>query len=150
VAGALDPLQLLEEIRAAQAYLVMLADGENPPRATPEPPDLSAFVASLSSAWRAGEIRPTFSVDAKPRYLRSLQPVVQPSRAEPPKYAVVHAAVTRPLLQTPPAIPVEKIPEKPRLIYAEPGKPIYHALTMVWPLVCRRLEGFPNIVHATV
>jgi hypothetical protein len=71
--------------------------------------------------------------------------VVQPGRAEPPKYAVVHAAVTRPLAQTPPAIPAEKIPEKPRLIYAEPGKPIYHALTMVWPLVCRRLEGFPNI-----
>jgi len=31
------------------------------------------------------------------------------------------------------------------LIYAEPGTRTFHALKMVWPLVCRRLEGFPNI-----
>src|SRR5258707_3670785 len=31
VANALDPLKLLEEIRAVQAHLVMLADGETPP-----------------------------------------------------------------------------------------------------------------------
>jgi len=31
------------------------------------------------------------------------------------------------------------------MIYAERGKAKFHALTMVWPLVCRRLEGFPNI-----
>ena len=46
------------------------------------------------------------------------------------------------------AIPAKKISERPQLIYAEPGKPVYHALTMVWPLVCRRLEGFPNITSA--
>ena len=62
VASALDPLKLLEEIRAMQAHLVALADGGEVPIATPEPPDLSGFVASLSSAWRAGEVRPTFSV----------------------------------------------------------------------------------------
>src|SRR5580700_8058880 len=54
VASALDPLKLLEEIRAMQAHLVALADGGDVPIATPEPPDLSGFVASLSSAWRAG------------------------------------------------------------------------------------------------
>jgi len=59
------------------SHLVALADGEQLPSATPEPPDLSAFVASLSSAWRGGEVRPTFSIEAKPRYLRSLQHVVQ-------------------------------------------------------------------------
>src|SRR5271167_409518 len=75
VASALDPLKLLEEIRAMQAHLVMLADGEMPPSVMAEPPDLSAFISGLSSAWRAGEIRPTFSVEAKPRYLRSLQAV---------------------------------------------------------------------------
>jgi hypothetical protein len=31
------------------------------------------------------------------------------------------------------------------LIYAERGTRAFHALKMVWPLVCRRLEGFPNI-----
>src|SRR3954463_16743924 len=75
IAAELDPLKLLEEMRAVQAYLAALADGETPPPATSEPPNLSAFVASLSSAWHIGEIRPTFSIEAKPRYLRSLQKV---------------------------------------------------------------------------
>ncbi|MGA7539422.1 MAG: hypothetical protein WBW93_11735 [Steroidobacteraceae bacterium] len=99
----------------------------------------------LSSAWRAGEVRPTFSIDAKPRYLRSLQSVVQRDVVQAPKKIAAPAAVTQPAALTPLAMPVQKMPERPRLIYAEPGKPVYHALTMVWPLVCRRLEGFPNI-----
>jgi hypothetical protein len=37
VASALDPLKLLEEIRAMQAHLVALADGGDVPIATPEP-----------------------------------------------------------------------------------------------------------------
>jgi hypothetical protein len=45
----------------------------------------------------------------------------------------------------PPCTPATKISERPPLICAEPGKPVYHALTMVWPLVCRRLEGFRNM-----
>jgi hypothetical protein len=146
VASALDPLKLLEEIRAVQAHLVMLADGETPPRVMAEPPDLSAFISGLSSAWRAGEIRPTFSVEAKPRFLRGLQAVVQQDAAQArSKNVAALAAVTQPLAQTPPAIPAEKTPERPQLIYAEPGTRAFHALTMVWPLVCRRLEGFPNI-----
>jgi hypothetical protein len=68
VAAALDPLKLLEEIRAVQAHLITLANGETPPTTMPEEPDLAGFIAGLSSAWRAGEIRPTFSIDAKPRY----------------------------------------------------------------------------------
>jgi hypothetical protein len=77
VAGTLDSLKLLEEIRAVLAYLIALADGETPSTTMPEAPDLAGFVAGLSSAWRAGEIRPTFSIDAKPRYLRSLQTVAR-------------------------------------------------------------------------
>ena len=141
VADALDPLRLLEEIRAVQAHLAALADGETLSSATPEPPDLSAFVAGLSSAWRAGEVRPTFSSEAKPRHLRSLQSVVQRDVVQAPEKVAAAAAVALP--ET--SMPVQKISERPRLIYAEPGKPVYHALTMVWPLVCRRLEGFPNI-----
>jgi hypothetical protein len=142
VASALDPLKLLEEIRTVQAHLVTLADGGHLPNTTPQPPDLSGFVASLSSAWRAGEIRPTFSAEAKPRYLRGLQAVVQPDIAQMPRSAVP-ATFTQP-----PARPPKPIAERPQLIYAEPGKPVYHAFTMIWPLVCRRLEGFPNITSA--
>jgi hypothetical protein len=146
VASALDPLKLLEEIRAVQAHLAMLADGETPPSVMAEPPDLSAFVSSLSSAWRAGEIRPTFSVDAKPRYVRSLQAMVQQDFAQMrPKNVAAVEAFTQPAAQPPHSMPAVKTPERPQLIYAERGTPAFHALKMVWPLVCRRLEGFPNI-----
>lgn len=141
VAGALDPLRLLEEMRAVQAHLTALADGEVPPSFTPEPPDLAAFVASLSSAWRAGEVRPTFSIAAKPRYLRSLQSV--------PRAAAAPARTPAPTLdlqpQAPPPVPVVKAPERPQLIYAGAGKGSFRALKAAWPIVCRRLEGCPNI-----
>lgn len=133
IADTLDPLKLLEEMRAMQAHLTALADGETPPSATAEPPDLAAFVAGLSSAWRAGEVRPTFSAAAKPRYLRSLQSAKEHVSAIP---------------AAPPArapAPMVRAPERPQMIYAGPGKGSFHALTMVWPLVCRRLEGCPNI-----
>jgi hypothetical protein len=140
ISAELDPLKLLEEMRAVQAHLAALADGETPPQLTSDQPDLAAFVASLSSAWRAGEIRPTFSVEAKPRYLRGLQNVsaqtcrpaffVKP-KTLPPKAAAVTSSA--------------KMPERPRLIYAESGHAKIQALRMVWPIVCRRLEDLPNI-----
>jgi hypothetical protein len=116
-----------------------------------EPPDLSGFVASLSSDWRAGEVRPTFSGDTKPRYLRGLQAIVQPDLRHMPKKDAPQAT-TAPSLgsstQTPPAISAKPVTARPDLIYAPPGKPVYHAFTMIWPLVCRRLEGCPNITSA--
>jgi hypothetical protein len=141
VAGALDPLKLLEEVRAVQAHLTALADGEIPPSTSPDPPDLAAFVASLSSAWRAGEVRPTFSVAAKPRYLRSLQSVPRADVA--PARTPAHTMDPQP--QASPSQPVVKVPERPRLIYAGAGKGSFRALKAAWPIVCRRLEGCPNI-----
>jgi len=143
VASILDPLKLLEEIRAVQAHLAALADGEQLPTPTPERPDLSAFVASLSSAWRGGEVRPTFSIEAKPRYLRSLQGVIQ--RAVAQTQENTSAVVPQPASLTLPSAPAEKAPERPQLIYAERGTRAFHALNMVWPLVCWRLERTPNI-----
>jgi integrase-like protein len=91
ISAQLDPLKLLEEMRAVQAYLAALCDGETPPPMSSEPPDLAAFVASLSSAWHVGEIRPTFSIEAKPRYLRGLERVLAqapvPSPTAIPKLA---------------------------------------------------------------
>lgn len=128
VAGSLDPLQLLEEIRAVQAQLVAL-DGE---KALPEAeagPDSQAFLASLMSASRSGEVRPTYAAEAKPRYLRSLQAVTRSRSIEKPKLP-------------PPAH--SPAPARPSVTYAKPGSAKVNALTMVWPLVCRRLEGAPN------
>lgn len=139
ISAALDPLKLLEEMRAVQAYLTALADDEAPPEMAGEPPDLAKFVASLSSAWRDGEIRPTFSIDAKPRYLRGLQalfdhaPDPQPQRAEISP-AVIAAGKISSRMQT-----------KPQPVYAAPGHARIQALRMAWPVAARRLEGMPNI-----
>src|ERR1700758_2479623 len=88
---------------------------EPPPPTTPEPPNLAAFVASLSSAWHAGAIRPTFSIETKPRYLRSLQKV--------PTQIIVAAPPSTPTPATPPASVATstKMQEKPEPVYAESG-----------------------------
>ena len=105
-----------------------------------ESPNLAAFMASLSSAWHAGEIRPTFSIEAKPRYLRGLERIS------------AQAPVSRPTALPQPASSPVPMPtsattreEKPQPVYAKPGHARVQALRMVWPIVCRRLEGFPNI-----
>jgi hypothetical protein len=139
IAAGLDPLKLLEEMRAMQAYLVALVDGETLPPTTFEPPNLAAFVASLSSAWHAGEIRPTFSIEAKPRYLRSLQ------KASTQTAVAGSASALTPVVQPAPAMTSVKMPEKPELVYAEPGQARVQALRMAWPIACHRLEEFPNI-----
>jgi len=138
VSAQLDPLKLLEEMRAVQAYLTALADGEAPPTMTAEPPNLATFVASLSSAWRDGEVRPTFSIDAKPRYLRGLQsiPVTVPSQSLKVPTSRTEIAVAK--------MPA-KLQSKPQLVYAAPGNARIQALRMAWPIVARRLEGMPNM-----
>jgi hypothetical protein len=136
ISSTLDPLKLLEEMRAVQAYLAALADGDTTPPMISEPPNLAAFVASLSSAWHMGEIRPTFSIDAKPRYLRGLERVPAQARivAPSPAPSVTPPADTRP-----------QTPKKLRPVFAQSGQAHVQALRMVWPIVCRRLESVPNI-----
>jgi hypothetical protein len=55
---ALDPVRLLQQIRAAQQTLASLteAGAEEP---TVVVTDVSAFLSSLSKAWESGEVRPT-------------------------------------------------------------------------------------------
>ncbi len=68
VAASLDPLRLLDEIRAVQHHLAAIANG----LAVGPPPgrdaDLEKFLESLATAWQEGEIRPTHR--AKPRATR--------------------------------------------------------------------------------
>ena len=67
VATTLDPLQLLDEIRAVQHQLAGLAAGESlhvPPRRDAE---LDQFLRSLATAWHEGEVRPTHRSQPKPR-----------------------------------------------------------------------------------
>jgi hypothetical protein len=156
VGNALDPLQLLEEIRAMQSHLVLLSDGGAPDDLGPLEPNLPAFLASLSGAWRAGEIRPTHSAESKPRYLRRIQSVVRRDAitaqpADPP-----HRPKALPMAEPPavkanqPAVPqldpeIERRCDLQRQEFARRHIQRQHAFTLIWPLVCRRLEGRPNM-----
>ncbi|MBF5089847.1 transposase family protein [Novosphingobium sp. NBM11] len=67
LAGRLDPVRLLRDIRTAQQKLVVLADAvvlANPNETSPPP--LGAFLLSLKALWQNGEARPT-AVDKAPR-----------------------------------------------------------------------------------
>jgi hypothetical protein len=139
VSAALDPLKFVEEMRAVQAYLVALADGEVPPAMTDDPPNLATFVAGLSSAWHNGEIRPTFYVEAKPKHLRGLQsvevqhPGVRPTDARKAESLRAGAKTSG------------KLQKKPQVVYAARGHARIQALRMAWPIMARRLEGMPNL-----
>jgi hypothetical protein len=67
VAITLDPLRLLDEIRAVQHQLAALASGEALHVVRRNDPDLDGFLKSLATAWHAGEVRPTHSLQPKPK-----------------------------------------------------------------------------------
>jgi len=57
---SLDPVRLLQEIRFTQQSLIDIATHGVLEQAAPSPrPDVDAFLASLSTAWKNGEVRPT-------------------------------------------------------------------------------------------
>ena len=66
---SLDPLRLLDEIRAMQHHLAALAKGERMHTPAVRDADLTEFLAGLALAWKAGEVRPTHT--AKPRPART-------------------------------------------------------------------------------
>lgn len=55
----LDPLRLLEEIRQAQQQLATLADNRVAALPAVHNEDLYRFLMGLSTAWQAGDVRPT-------------------------------------------------------------------------------------------
>ena len=59
VFAELDPVQLLNEIREAQRTLAQMETGAGTEQSLETSSGLKGFVASLSTAWRAGEVRPT-------------------------------------------------------------------------------------------
>jgi hypothetical protein len=125
---ALDPLQLLEEVRAMQSHLVVLADGEKIDAPSQEP-NLAEFLASLSGAWRAGEIRPTHRIESKPRYLRQIQGVVRRDigtarHVDPPRQPCVAPITAKPEVTEPGALRVRCSPSLSKvaaLEYADIG-----------------------------
>jgi hypothetical protein len=69
--STLDPVRLLQEIRAAQQELVRLADTPVLGDATPPTaPTLEQFLSGLRTAWKDGEVRPTSAPKPKAKRLR--------------------------------------------------------------------------------
>lgn len=68
---SLDPLRLLDEIRAMQHHLAALGKGERMHTPAVRDADLTEFLAGLALAWKAGEVRPTHA--SKPRPARTWQ-----------------------------------------------------------------------------
>jgi hypothetical protein len=142
-ASALDPLQLLEEIRAMQSYLVVLADGGKMDVPNPPEQSLSAFLASLSSARREEEIRPTHRLESEPRYLRRIQSVVRRDtitarQTDPPRPPKAVPAPERPVVtENRPAAPrlnpeIERQCDLQRQEFARRYIRRQHAFTLIW------------------
>jgi hypothetical protein len=69
--ATLDPVRLLQQIRAGQQELVRLADTPVLCDATPPTaPTLEQFLSGLRTAWREGEVRPTSAPKPKAKRLR--------------------------------------------------------------------------------
>ena len=66
LAATLDPLALLDEIRAVQHHLAGLAAGSTVHPMPQRDADLDGFLRGLALAWRAGEVRPTHRPRKKP------------------------------------------------------------------------------------
>lgn len=66
IAEKLDPLRLLDEIRAMQHHLAAVAKGERMRTPVKRDPDLSEFLAGLTLAWKAGELWPTHTTKPRP------------------------------------------------------------------------------------
>ena len=62
----LDPLRLLDEIRAVQHHIAGLATGEVVHALPTRDADLDRFLHSLATAWTCGEVRPTHRHGPKP------------------------------------------------------------------------------------
>ena len=66
VLDTVDPLGLLDEIRAVQHHLAGLAAGATVHPMPQRDADLDGFLRSLALAWRAGEVRPTHRPRKRP------------------------------------------------------------------------------------
>jgi Integrase core domain len=158
VAEMLDPIRLLEEVRAAQRQLAVLASGGSLEPLPQGEPDLVRFLANLSTAWRDGEVRPTHAlrdpvtVPPTPRIaLPSVTPQVAIRPAPPapmPPPPVVHVpAVARAKTDADNATGPSALRPPRAFVRRRMRK---HAYVTVWPQVTRWLEACPNMSAAMI
>jgi Integrase core domain len=80
IADTLDPLRLLEEIRAVQHHLAALSSGATPHTPPQRDGGLDGFLKGLATAWQGGEVRETHR--SKPRPQRDWRTRTDPFEAE--------------------------------------------------------------------
>lgn len=103
------------------------------------------------SCREAGEVRPTHSAEAKPRNLRRMRNIVHRDTVAPPPQSKVVQLEAQPVVtpdqsSAPKLDPeTEKQCELQRQEFARRHIQRRHAFTLIWPLVCRRLEARPNV-----
>jgi len=119
VAGALDPLKLLEGIRATEAHLVVLADGGDVPIATPEPQIYPASSPVFPVRGERARFVSRFPVTPSRAICAAFMPRINPmSNVRPRKTRrrqLVHDPSDRRLKSPKP------VSERPKPIYAAPG-----------------------------
>jgi hypothetical protein len=176
VAEMLDPIRLLEEIRTGQNQLAALAEGKplQPPQTGD--PDLARFLATLSTAWRGGEVRPTHAARSEAtRYERSIASVIGsqiPKAASPPPpqpltRVIPNHQMPEPLVtasKTTPDAAGGSLLKSATLDEAQTGtarlcqpprafvrrRKRAHAFVTVWPQITRWLEACPNMNAAMI
>jgi len=158
LALSLDPVKLMQEIHASRARLAVIAQGGEPKTQLPKAPNLPAFLASVSPACQGGEVRPTPAVQNPARDPHQTAGVMPASSAASSMPMPTQAKVVP--LRAAKSIPADRPlwhgldPEIKRQStlkqqeFARRRIRRQHAFTLVWPLVCRRLEARPNFSAA--
>jgi hypothetical protein len=66
----LDPVLMLKQVREGQEALMAISQNRSPEN----PTEISPFIKSLATAWKSGEVRPTYRREPKPgRWRRTRQ-----------------------------------------------------------------------------
>jgi len=167
LAVSLDPVKLLEEIHTLRARLAVIAKGERPQRPLPAPETRRAvLLTSVPVAQPLPEVRSADSVEAPAREQRPRETGAPPASgavtpfpthkrapAPPPPVSVPTGAKVLPFNPLPPDRPLAHglDPEFKKRLQAQQrecrrrhiGR--REAFTLLWPQICRRLAGQPNL-----
>jgi hypothetical protein len=168
LAVSLDPVKLIEQIHTLRVRLAVIAKGERPNTSLPQPPrQHTAFLTSVPVAppvvtVRAAPVVEPPARDVHPQHIETVVPhapmpstrlPTQKSAAEPPLMRVLSGAKVIPFRPLPPDRPLahgldpefaQRLQELRREFRAKHTKRP-NAFMLVWPQICRRLEGKPNL-----
>jgi len=170
LAASLDPVKLMADIHALRARLAVTAQGGEPDAPLPRQEPQRTVFPSVPVVPSVAEVRVVPVVEAPARPIRPAATVMSlppPTQWPKQKETVPQSAAVQ--VQVLPGVRV--IPSRP----LPPGRPLAHGLdpafaeqlqekrrefarqhivrrpdafTLLWPQICRRLEGIPNLSGA--